>query len=151
MAKKPKPEEQIPVTTSAPSGGARTRSLPSIFGKNEPEEAPKEIQGKSHRSSRDDTMLSLEDYDGVRELLHPGRNRYELDARTDVNIQQIVAFSQARVIAKRFGIKYLDDYVSSIERLSLSHKRKSRLEHVKALSGVMNQESQATGILGRLH
>lgn len=144
-------------------GKGRTQSLPSVLeertavGRRELQDEQRkqktnnaETQGKAHRSPKQDTMISLEEYEAVREILHPGRNQGELDARTEVNTLQLIHFSRGRVMAKRFGIKYLDDYITSIERLSLSLKRKSRLEHVKALSGVMQGDMQASGLLSKL-
>ena len=111
---------------------------------------PVEVNSPRHASPQQDTMISLEEYNAIQELLHPGRTQEELDARTDVNSLQIIHFSRARIIAKRFGIKYLDEYVSNLERLSLSHKRKSRLEHVKALSGLNQTDQKADGLLNKL-
>lgn len=156
MAKKKPAEETIPGPSEEPPKG-RVRSLPSALqtrtavGKQElREEAKASQQGRSHRSRENDTSISLEEYEAVREILHPGRNQGELDARTEVNTLQLIHFSRGRVMAQRFGIKYLDEYITSIERLSLSLKRKSRLEHVKALSGLMQNENQANGILSKL-
>lgn len=141
------PEEQPPVEQEQSRG--RVLSLPSILKKPEPEPEPV-IQGAEHKSRNDDTLVSLEEFNAVAEILHPGRTPEELDARTEVNSLQIIHFSRARVMAKRFGIKHLDLYVTSIERLSLSHKRKSRLEHVKSLSGLIEQNNQTQGLLQRL-
>jgi len=153
----PEPDDTIP----GPPPKGRVRSLPSALqtrtqvGKQELREQAQtnkngEQQGRPHRSRSDDTSVSLEEYEAVREILHPGRNQGELDARTEVNTLQLIHFSRGRVIAKRFGIKYLDEYITSIERLSLSLKRKSRLEHVKALAGIMQNDQQANGILSKL-
>lgn len=156
MAKKKEVSRQVPIDEPEhQNGGGRVQSLPSVLErrKREPAEVIEEEpqpQGNRHASREQDTMISLEEYNAVAELLHPGRTPEELDSRTDVNSLQIIHFSRARVMAKRFGIRYLDVYVTHIERLSLSHKRKSRLEHVKALSGLVDQNNQSPSLLQRL-
>lgn len=150
----PPHDEAVPPTE--PPSGPRNQTLPSILTgrrQREVEEEPMDEgapQGARHVSREDDTAVTLEEYSGVQEILNPGRTAAELDARTEVNTLQMIHFSRARVIARRFGIKYLDDYVTSIERLALSHKRKSRLEHVRALNGLQQQDERAQGLLSRL-
>lgn len=160
-----KPEETIPVTTPSANGNGssnpnpepipktkrRPSSIPSILGgkKNNPDsDLPEE--GKRHHSEADNTAVTLEEWDGIREILQPGRTRHELDARTDLSDTEIVTYSRARLFAQRYGCVMLDDLVDNLMRMSLSHKRKSRKELVHALAGVREKENQGMGILERL-
>lgn len=144
-------EEEIPIAEVVQENeGGREDSLPDILGGKTESEKEEPPQGFRHASPNDDSMVSLEEYEAIKEILNPGRNEAELDARTEVNTLQVIHFSRGRVIAKRFGIRYLDQYVTSIERLMLSHKRKSRMEHVKAISGLVQQNDQAQSMLGKL-
>lgn len=164
LSKKKKPsEDTIPTPIServaqeepTKRQGGREQSIPSVLRRKQPVseydwDAEEVESGIGHRSSADDSLVSIEDFDGVRELLHPGRNAAELDARTDLSTTEIIVYAQGRVFASRFGCKIIDDYISHLERLSLSHNRKSRKELTRALAGVVERDNQAVRMLDRL-
>lgn len=113
-----------------------------IFSKDEDSKEEDEDKGRSEMlpsllmktTTRGDTGdHSFDEYNALNELLRPGEGE-ELDARSEVNENQIIQFARARAIADYHGIPALDDFVNDILRLSLSKGRKSRKEFVKAMS-----------------
>lgn len=159
------PRKEAPAVTEPPSPtpsknghGARVNTLPSVLDRKRQapatsdEQAPDMGFSRPHKSANDDSMISMEEFEAIREILHPGRDANELDARTDLNTLQIVHFSRARIMAKRFGLPYLNAYVTNLQRMSLSKQRKSRKELVSAIQGAAqgSEEGTMSRMLGKL-
>ena len=91
-----------------------------------------------------------EEYNALKELLTGDVSRDTLAGRTEVNEAQIVVFSQARELARYYGLPILDNLVDHMLRFSISKGRKSRKEFVQSFQmAVQGQEAQP-GMLERI-
>lgn len=78
----------------------------------------------------------------------------KLEAKTDINDAQIMAFSQARAFAKKYKIPLLNELVANISKYSISRGRKGRKEFsdiAKAnMGGGFTEEHERQSIPARL-
>jgi hypothetical protein len=82
--------------------------------------------------------LAEEDFNALSELLSVGKNPKDIDARTDVNMMQIIHIARGRTMGEHYKWNALDSFISNILTLSLSRDRKSRLEFTHAVRAVMS-------------
>jgi len=63
---------------------------------------------------------------------------------SDVNKKEIPYISTMKVIAKRYEVEWLDDYIDYDLKLRVSDKRKGRIELVKVVAGLKKEIAEKT-------
>lgn len=114
------------------------------------------------------------EFNPMLELFSVGDGRFGVDSRTDLTSIEIVQISRGRFISDFFtrglmnsealeaittgkvvepengSLELLNQWIDSILRLKISHKRQSRMEAVEALKALAGRHEDATGITGIL-
>jgi hypothetical protein len=79
-------------------------------------------------------------------------NKDDIEVKTDLNNQQIITFSKAKVYSQRYNCSIIDELVSNICTYSISKDRKSRKEftEISKAFNSMQGEDVVPSIRGRL-
>ena len=71
----------------------------------------------------------------------------KLEAKTDINDAQVMAFSQARSFSKKYKVPLLAEFVKNISKYSISRGRKGRTEFsniAKALNNAASYDEETS-------
>lgn len=71
-------------------------------------------------------------------------SRQNIEAKTELSHNEIIHVTKLRFLKERFGVRNVEDLITSLETLRVSKDRKSRKEFVDALQ-TENRSNQGSG------
>lgn len=89
----------------------------------------------------DDTSKNIE-LMMIQEVVKTLQSKKDIALKTDLSEKEILLFAQAKIMARYYDIKVIDDFIQTILYYKLSRRRKSRSEMVEVISKLIGQSTE---------